>query len=411
MNRILLFPPPLQKIEANLALPLSKSICNRALIIHSLAQADKPFLSVSDCDDTRVMMEALTTKTDIIDIKACGTAMRFLTAYFTIGKGTHTITGTARMQERPIRVLVDALRKLGAEIAYAGNEGYPPLVITGKKLVNNKVSLPGNVSSQYISALLMIAPMLPEGLELTLVGPIVSKPYLDLTIRLMQYYGASVEWENERQIKVAGIPYVPKEYTVEADWSAASYWYEICSLSQVSDIRLSGLQRNSWQGDSKVAELFEALGVQTDYTEQGIRLRRSTRKIIKMEYDFTDQPDLAQTLVVSCAMNDIPFDFIGLESLRIKETDRIAALETEMRKLGYILRHAGDSRLYWKGEKCEPQTAPVIDTYHDHRMAMAFAPCCLRRGEIGINHPEVVSKSYPKYWEHLTASGFITEKR
>lgn len=409
MKQIKLTPP--QAIQAEIVLPSSKSICNRALIIHALAGGTCLPDNLSDCDDTRVMLQALQTMPPTIDIRAAGTAMRFLSAYLSITEGTHVITGTARMQQRPIRILVDALRALGAQIDYAGNEGYPPLRITGKKLKGGKIALPGNVSSQYISALLMIAPMLEEGLILTLTGEVVSRPYIDLTLQLMRDFGAKAEWKEENCLEVTPQPYRSIHYTIESDWSAASYWYEMAALSREAVITLPGLYNNSFQGDAKVADLFRELGVDTCYQDHKVILTKNGHRCQRMEYDFVNQPDLAQTFVVTCALLDIPFRFSGLQSLKIKETDRMAALITEMKKLGYVLTETDGSVLSWDGTRCNAEAKPAIDTYEDHRMAMAFAPAALCLKEIFMNEPHVVSKSYPHYWENLLTAGFgITEE-
>ena len=409
MKQIKLTPP--QAIQAEIVLPSSKSICNRALIIHALAGGTCLPDNLSDCDDTRVMLQALQTMPPTIDIRAAGTAMRFLSAYLSITEGTHVITGTARMQQRPIRILVDALRALGAQIDYAGNEGYPPLRITGKKLKGGKIALPGNVSSQYISALLMIAPMLEEGLILTLTGEVVSRPYIDLTLQLMRDFGAKAEWKGENCLEVAPQPYRSIHYTIESDWSAASYWYEMAAMSREAVITLPGLYKNSFQGDAKVADLFRELGVDTCYQDHKVILTKNGYRCQRMEYDFVNQPDLAQTFVVTCALLDIPFRFSGLQSLKIKETDRMAALIAEMKKLGYVLTETDGSVLSWDGMRCNAEAKPAIDTYEDHRMAMAFAPAALCLKEIFMNEPHVVSKSYPHYWENLLTAGFgITEE-
>ena len=409
MKQIKLTPP--QAIQAEIVLPSSKSICNRALIIHALAGGTCLPDNLSDCDDTRVMLQALQTMPPTIDIRAAGTAMRFLSAYLSITEGTHVITGTARMQQRPIRILVDALRALGAQIDYAGNEGYPPLRITGKKLKGGKIALPGNVSSQYISALLMIAPMLEEGLILTLTGEVVSRPYIDLTLQLMRDFGAKAEWKGENCLEVAPQPYRSIHYTIESDWSAASYWYEMAAMSREAVITLPGLYKNSFQGDAKVADLFRELGVDTCYQDHKVILTKNGHRCQRMEYDFVNQPDLAQTFVVTCALMDIPFRFSGLQSLKIKETDRMAALIAEMKKLGYVLTETDGSVLSWDGMRCNAEAKPAIDTYEDHRMAMAFAPAALCLKEIFMNEPHVVSKSYPHYWENLLTAGFgITEE-
>ena len=399
MKCIEITPPA--DIQTCIQLPSSKSICNRALIINALAGSTCRPENLSDCDDTRVMIEALTHMPETIDIMAAGTAMRFLTANLSVTHGAHVLTGTERMRQRPIKILVDALRSLGAQIEYTENEGYPPLKITGKALEGHSLCLPGNVSSQYISALLMIGPMLAHGLNLELEGEIISRPYINLTLKVMKDFGAKAEWTSDHTLQVAPQPYHPVPYYVESDWSAASYWYEIVALSKhEAVVTLPGLFAQSPQGDAKVAELFEQLGVCTQREGNSVTLKQTHTHTDRMEYNFVNQPDLAQTFVVTCAMLGIPFRFSGLQSLKIKETDRISALIRELEKLGYPLHEACGSEISWDGQRTEVRPHPAIDTYEDHRMAMAFAPCCFAVPEIYINHPQVVSKSYPHYWDH-----------
>lgn len=394
-------------LYATVQLPASKSISNRALILHALSGGSTRPENLSDCDDTQVMIRALDHMPDVIDIHAAGTAMRFLTAYLCVTPGTHTITGTERMQQRPIRILVDALRTLGARIDYTGKEGFPPLHINGTQLTGSEIELAGNVSSQYISALLMIGAVLPVGLKLRLTGNIISRPYINLTLQLMHDFGAQAGWTSESSIDVTPGGYRDTPFRVESDWSAASYWYQMTALATGSpEVELLGLFANSAQGDSRGAELFARLGVQTEYTPQGVKLRKQGHPVIRLDEDLVDIPDLAQTFVVTCCLLDVPFRFTGLQSLKIKETDRICALITELRKLGYVVHAEQDSILWWDGERCPADEQPGIDTYEDHRMAMAFAPACLVRPDIRINEPQVVSKSYPRYWDDLQAAGF-----
>ena len=370
--------------------------------------------NLSDCDDTKVIIRALSHRPEVIDIKAAGTAMRFMTAYLSVTEGEHTITGTERMKHRPIGVLVDALRYLGAEIEYAGEKGFPPLRIRGRQLEGGRLEIPGNVSSQYISALLMIAPVLTKGLEMKLTGGIVSRPYIDLTLHLMHQFGVSAEWTDIDSITVKPQPYRQRPYTIENDWTAASYWYEVLALTDElgAKVILPGMMDGSRQGDSAVRYIFSLLGIKTAFADReadrltDATLTRHSCMLNRMDYDFTNQPDLAQTLIATCPVLGIPFHFTGLGSLRIKETDRIEAMKTEMEKLGYILHADSGTDLSWEGDRCEPAAQPVIDTYEDHRMAMSFAPLAIRLGRIGINHPEVVSKSYPHYWNDLRKAGF-----
>ena len=409
MNRIRVSAPQ-NKIYTNIVLPSSKSICNRALIIKALSKGDNNLENLSDCDDTRVMVRALREMPYTIDIMAAGTAMRFLTAYLSVTEGMHLITGTERMKNRPISILVDALKTLGADIEYTEKEGFPPLKINGHNLKESKITLPGNVSSQYISALLMIGPILKNGLKLTLTGNIISRPYIDMTLNIMREFGAKAEWAAEEAIIVHPTLYRPTDYYVESDWSAASYWYEIAALSDNAEVVLPGLFENSLQGDCQVAEIFEELGVSTEHKGNDVVLKNTGKCTNRLVYDFVNQPDLTQTFVVTCCMMDIPFRFTGLQSLKIKETDRIAALINEMKKLGYVIEESEDSILEWNGKKCDTEMLSGIDTYEDHRMAMAFAPAALKMGEIIINNPQVVSKSYPLYWENLLTAGFGINK-
>lgn len=407
-----------KKVRGTVVLPSSKSISNRALVINALAGNEKLPENVSDCDDTKVMIKWLGNRPDTVDIGPAGTAMRFSSALLAVTEGTHVITGSERMKNRPIGILVDALRTLGAQVEYVEKEGYPPLKITGNPdLEGGELSLPGNVSSQYISALLMIGPALKKGLKLTLTDNIVSRPYINLTLRLINDFGGDARWLDDSTIIVERQKYVTRDYFVESDWSGASYWYEIVALSDNADIYLPGLFKKSYQGDSKVAEIFEQLGVKTEFvgdanddmSRDGVRLTKTGNVCEQMTYDFVNQPDLAQTFVVTCCMLGVPFHFYGLQSLKIKETDRIEALKAELRKLGYVIKDANDSELMWDGERIEPEADAAIDTYEDHRMAMAFAPCAIKLGSIKINNPQVVSKSYPDYWHDLEKVDFEFE--
>ena len=406
------------RLDTTVNLPASKSISNRALIIYALSGGKHLPENLSDCDDTEVIIEALRTMPEEINIKAAGTAMRFMTAYLSVTPGTHILTGTERMKHRPIGILVDALRSLGATIEYVGEEGYPPLRITGSTLEGGLLEIPGNVSSQYISALLMIGPMLKEGLTLRLLDNIISRPYIDLTLWMMGEFGAEAEWVSVDTIAVRPKPYTSRDYFIENDWSGASYWYEIMALNgdPESEIRLTGLMDGSKQGDSITRYIFSLLGVKTKLPSkkagipQTITLKKNGRCVPKLDYDFVSCPDLAQTFVVVCAALGIPFHFKGLSTLKIKETDRIEALKREMRKLGYIVKDANDSELSWDGERCEPAKGAGIDTYDDHRMALAFAPFVLKQDGLIINNPQVVSKSYPHFWDDLKAAGFGVDK-
>lgn len=412
----ILTPP--SGLDATIQLPASKSISNRALVIHALSKGRMLPDNLSDCDDTAVIVRALRENPYQIDIMAAGTAMRFMTAYLSVMDGEeHVLTGTERMKHRPINVLVDALRQLGADITYVGADGFPPLLIRGHRLEGGLLEMAGNVSSQFVSALLMVGPVLRDGLTLRLKGDIISRPYIDLTLWTMREFGADAEWTDFETISVRPQPYCERPYYIENDWSAASYWYEMMSLTSGADdeIRLSGLMDGSKQGDSQVRYLFSLLGVKTLFAskQEGVpttvTLHHSGHCVPRLEYDFVNAPDLAQTFVVCCALKRVPFHFCGLQTLKIKETDRIEALKREMRKLGYVLHDIDGTQLVWDGERCEPDLSAGIDTYEDHRMAMAFAPAAFRFPQLCINNPQVVTKSYPRFWDDLRGAGWAVK--
>ena len=409
-----------RKLAADVTPPTSKSISNRALMLQALCRERRYTIEqLAVCDDTEHMLEGIETKkagAALIDIGATGTAMRFLTAYLAITPGETTITGSERMQQRPIGTLVEALRMLGADITYMNREGFPPLRIQGKPLQGGTLEIEAGISSQYISALLMIGPCMKEGLTLKLKGNIASRTYIELTLDLMRHYGATAEWADERTLRIEPGRYEDKPLSVEGDWSGASYWYELAAVAAhygyEVDIRLHGMREDSRQGDRVVAQLFEELGVKTEYAEKGVELLidkaqcgidNSQFSILNFQFekDFTHCPDIAQTMAVTYCLLGMPFTFTGIQSLRIKETDRVAALIHELRKLGFVLRAEGDERLIWDGTRCTPDEHPVIATYDDHRMAMAFAPAAICHEELTIEHPEVVTKSYPNFWEDL----------
>lgn len=381
------------KIVMEVELPASKSISNRMLILNALCGGE--LHNVARCDDTDAMRRALATDTTAsgavatVNIGAAGTAMRFLTAYYaTLEGSTVILDGTERMRHRPIALLVDALRRCGADIEYAGEEGFPPLRITGRKLSASHIEIAGNVSSQYISALLMVAPLMGCR-TVTLTGEIISLPYITMTLTLMRLMGVDCVMNGNNISIPADAHYVPCDFTVENDWSAASYWLEMQSLLPQSRITLKGLHSESAQGDSAVAGIFSQMGV--------------TAPII---LDLKETPDLAQTIVVTACLLGRHFHITGLRTLRIKETDRIDALCTQLRRLGYIITAGDDFSLSWNGERCAPEPEPHISTFDDHRMAMAFAPAAVLFPGIVIDDVEVVSKSYPDFWRHLEAAGF-----
>ena len=407
------------QLNQTIKLPASKSISNRVLVIYALSGSKILPDNLSDCDDTEVIMAALQHNPYEIDIKAAGTAMRFMTAFLSVKDGEeHVLTGTERMKHRPIGILVDALRRLGADISYIGEEGFPPLRIRGHSLEGGLLEIPGNISSQFISALLLIGPVMRNGLTLRLTGDVISRPYIDLTLWTMREFGADAEWSDFETIVVKPVPYGQRPYYIENDWSGASYWYEMMALSRHKDdeIRLEGLMDGSKQGDSSVRYIFSLLGVKSTFeTTQGgvpttVSLRHTGRCVPRLEYDFINAPDLTQTFVVCCALLGVHFHFHGLSTLKIKETDRIEALKTEMRKLGYVIHDVNGCELIWDGERCEPSYEAGIDTYEDHRMALAFAPAAFRTGGLRINHPQVVTKSYPRFWDDLRKARFTIEE-
>lgn len=395
--------------KPEVCLPASKSISNRVLLINALSGSGMPVKNLSDCDDTAVMEKILNAEDCRFDVGHAGTAMRFLTAFLSKTVGKWEITGSERMQRRPVAVLVDALNHLGACIEYIGREGFPPLRIYGAFLRGGELEVAASVSSQYISALLMIAPYMEKGLKLILKGDVVSFAYIRMTVELMREFGAQIRM-SEREIEVAPEPYRPVAYEIEPDWSAASYFYEWLAIAGKGGICLTGLKEKSIQGDAGQVKVWEKLGVHTTFKEGKAVLDYRGKTTDRLVYDFKEMPDLVQSFVVACCMTDCHFEFTGVETLRIKETDRITALVTELAKLGYCLGVTGEGRLSWSGERCPVRNA-VIDTYQDHRMAMAFAPAVLNYPGIIIREAGVVTKSFPDFWEQLKQLGVKREVR
>jgi 3-phosphoshikimate 1-carboxyvinyltransferase len=395
-----------------ITLPASKSISNRVLIINALSYSSFPVKNLSDCDDSMVMNQVLESNSNSFDIHHAGTAMRFLTAYLSKIVGEWHLTGSERMQQRPISILVDALRKLGAQIEYTGQEGFPPLKITGTALKGGILELDGSISSQYISALLMIAPTVQGGLTLRLTNRITSRSYIEMTLEIMKKFGIKYQW-NGNEIRIEAQSYKPISYSVEADWSGASYWYAMAALSERCDLHLKGLRLKSLQGDSIQAEWFEKyFGLVSRQEGDSVRVTKGKEVVSKkLNLNFIENPDIAQTFVVLAIGKRLPFHFAGLKTLKIKETDRIAALKNECAKLGVMLTEPEEGELAWNGE-IEPsllQAEPVIATYNDHRMAMAFAPVAFVKGSIRIEDAMVVTKSYPSFYEDLRKVGFEAE--
>ena len=404
----------INKQQATISITGSKSETNRLLLLQAL-YPNLVLENTSNSDDSEVMMEALNLKPTIhnlqtINIHHAGTAMRFLTAYFAIQEGNEVeLTGSSRMKERPIKILVDALKQLGAEIIYTENEGFPPIKIIGKKLTQNKVSIAANVSSQYISALLLIAPKLENGLELTLEGAITSIPYIQMTLALLNQIGVTTSFENNT-IKVnSQFTIHNSKLIIESDWSSASYYYSIVALSEIgTQITLSSYKQNSLQGDAALAEIYKDFGVETLFNNNNsVTISKTLNlKPETLNLQLNNSPDIAQTIVVTCFGLGIGCHLKGLHTLKIKETDRLEALKTELTKLGASISVTNDSLTL------QPSDAnfligrnTTIATYQDHRMAMAFAPLALKTSLV-IEDAEVVSKSYPTFWNDLKSIGF-----
>ncbi|PWI29400.1 3-phosphoshikimate 1-carboxyvinyltransferase [Flavobacteriaceae bacterium LYZ1037] len=388
----------------------SKSESNRLLLLQAL-YPNIEIKNLSNSDDTQVMSEALSTLSNTIDVHHAGTAMRFLTAFFATQDGREVIiTGSERMKQRPIKILVDALKSLGADISYLESEGLPPLRIKGKTITQNKVTLKANVSSQYISALLLIAPKLEQGLVLTLEGEITSIPYINMTLSLLNKIGIETKFQ-DNVIQVSQQSTVKdQQLVIESDWSSASYFYSIVALSNIgSEINLSSYKENSLQGDSVLAKIYQQFGVKTNFQDNNIVLHKSavSNQEATIKLDLADAPDIAQTIVVTCFALGLGCKLIGLHTLKIKETDRLLALKNEIEKLGGKITVSDDSLLLKVSKSIKSQVS--IDTYNDHRMALAFAPLALVTS-ITINDAEVVSKSYPSFWEDLKSIGFQLSK-
>ncbi len=403
-----------KKIVGSINLDSSKSISNRVLIIRALCQEYFNIERLSTAKDTQTLLQLLSQKSDTYDVGPAGTTFRFLTAFLATQQGTQILTGSERMKQRPIGDLVDALRKLGANIEYVAQEGFPPLQIHAPQNMGSvaEISIPASTSSQFISALLLIAPTMPQGLVLTLEGDIVSRSYIEMTLALMQNFGIHYDW-SDNKISILPQAYQAKDFSVESDWSAASYYYAIAAFADELDLQLDGLYAESTQGDSVVAKMGEYFGIETTYNEQGLRLKKSANPISPLfEWDFILCPDIAQTLAVMCGGVGVAGLFTGLETLKVKETDRIVALQNELAKMQVWFSalpakfskrstkqyYSIEGKATWDGNVTFP-------TYEDHRMAMSFAPLAML-GDVIIEEPNVVEKSYPKFWEDLKTLGF-----
>lgn len=397
--------PQAKLIQKSVRITGSKSETNRSLLLQALYPQIN-IENLSNSDDGEVMQKGLKIATGEVDIHHAGTAMRFLTAYFASQPGKEVVlTGSERMQERPIKVLVEALRTLGADIQYVKNEGYPPLKIGGKKLEQSKVSLPANISSQYISALLLIAPSLPNGLELELVGKITSVPYIKMTLGLLEQIGIKTTFEGNTIVVLPKTSVEDITLVVESDWSSASYFYSIVALCDVgTTIDLSSYKQNSLQGDSVLSKIYADFGVKTNFHGNQITLSKiSNEHPETVNYDLANAPDIAQTIAVTCLGLGMGCHLTGLHTLPIKETDRLAALQTELSKFGAQVAIDSESLILQPANSLK--TGVAIDTYNDHRMAMAFGPLALRTDLI-VNDAGVVSKSYPDFWRDLETLGF-----
>ncbi|MDX5418353.1 MAG: 3-phosphoshikimate 1-carboxyvinyltransferase [Hymenobacteraceae bacterium] len=403
MTKTVTISHPSGILNGSVQLPASKSEANRALIIAALAGGESELQNVSEANDTQLLQKLLRSDSDIVDAEDAGTVMRFLTAYYAVTGQNKTLTGTERMCQRPIKVLVEALQELGAGIAYLGEEGYPPLQISGfEGSGKNHLEVRSDISSQYISALLMVAPLLSEGLVLKLEGKISSRPYIEMTLALMKNFGVEARFEGNT-ITVPHQSYKPATFSVESDWSAASYWYSMVALAKEADITLLGLREDSHQGDSAIVEIMRRLGVYTEFKPEGIRLTKKHAEK-RLTYDFSNCPDLAQTIVALCAAMGVTLEMTGVESLRIKETDRIQALQIEVLGMGASLEEITPGVFEMKPTLLKNREL-VFRTYLDHRMAMAFAPIALLQ-PVRIQEPEVVRKSYPRFWEDLEKMGY-----
>jgi 3-phosphoshikimate 1-carboxyvinyltransferase len=400
-----------KEFKAEINLTSSKSESNRLLIIKALSKNKVIIDNLSDSDDTKTLTELLNLIENpdikILDTGAAGTTFRFLVSYLSIKtRTTKTLTGSERMKERPIKDLVDALRNLGAEINYLDKEGYPPLKITGKELINNEIDISGSISSQYITSLMLIAPYLKNGLTINIKDKISSKPYIDMTLKILNYFDIKAYWKDNSIIIHHG-EYISKKYMVEGDWSSASYLYEILAFSKNSEITINGLRKNSLQGDSVISEIMQNFGIETTFKENSVSIKNTGRIVDYFEYDFSNCPDIAQTIAVTCAGLGIHAKLSGLESLKVKETDRVQALINELTKLGINIFESDTNTLEINSGNIKENV--LINTYKDHRMAMAFTPLSLICNSIMIEDPKVVAKSYPNFWKDIKELGIYEE--
>lgn len=421
-------------LKGEIDLPASKSISNRALIINHLIEGQLQLQNLSGADDTQLMIKLLETISNTksskfpttLNCENAGTVLRFLTALLAITPGNWIITGSERMKERPIGILVDTLVELGAEINYLGKAGFPPLEVKGKRLQGGNINIDGSISSQFISALLLIAPYLENGLFLTLTNKIGSRPYIEMTLGILNYFGINYTFEGNK-IHVQQQDYKAKELRIESDWSAAAFWYEMVAFADEADIVLKDLypkypstltlnsslteNRYSLQGDAILPEIYKSFAVKTEFLDHGIRLTKKGKSVSEIKLDFTNYPDLAQSVIVTCAGLGIKGAFTGLKSLRLKETDRLKALQIELQKWGIktnIIRSSGFEVRSYIPDSIKNQKSKIVHTYGDHRMAMAFAPLAMVFEHVQIEDPDVVSKSYPNFWRDLNKVDILT---
>ncbi|MBS1638262.1 MAG: 3-phosphoshikimate 1-carboxyvinyltransferase [Bacteroidetes bacterium] len=400
-------------LTGHISLSGSKSISNRLLILNAVLKQNVVLKNLSDSEDTKLLTQALQKisagNSPIIDVNHAGTDFRFLTALLAATPGKTTLTGSERMKQRPVGELVNALRTLGADIQYKEKEGFPPLYISGKLLKGGEVRIRGDISSQFISALLLIAPTFENALKIRIEGDIVSRPYIDMTVAILKSYGILVNTQ-PREISVQPITAdiaTPTEYAVESDWSSASYWYSLAALSDTVDLTLDYFHGKSLQADAVLPEIYKSFGIDTTYTPTGIRLMKAGNPVKTFHFDFRACPDIAQTVAVTCLGLGISASFSGLETLKIKETDRIVALKHELEKFGAIVSITDNSLQLTPPENGLNMNLQTIATYHDHRMAMSFAPLCMKTKHLCIDDMNVVDKSYPHFWKDLAQTNMI----
>lgn len=394
---------PNNVLRGKLDLPSSKSLSNRALIIQALCHDSITLHNLSTAEDTLVLQEALNQEEANIDVGHAGTAMRFLTAYLATQEGSYILTGSERMKQRPIGLLVEALQEVGAEISYVGEEGYPPLHIKGKKLKGGEVSIDGSISSQFISALLLIAPTLHEGLDITLHKAVVSGPYIQMTLSIMQHFGIQTE-KTSKGYRIAPQSYQANSLTIESDWSAAAFFLEMAALSEEANIVLPGLLKNSWQGDCQAAQLFEDFGLEIEFTNEGLSIQKEGIEKVKEAYDLLNTPDLAQALAATLVGLEKNCQLTGLQTLSIKECDRLTALQEEFKRFR-VHADISSKSILLSGDTIDTPDH-TLKTYDDHRMAMCLAPLALKCEEVIIENIGVVKKSFPNFWEELQKLGF-----